>query len=371
MTDYVEKLIQIPYHLPRLSPSEIETYMSLLFCEYYLKENFEGVHQSYVTSRAKDITATFGYQQIEKCLNSANIICPEELQKQLGWCSIVAPALGDVLKGNPRQTKRLLNALVLRRKLAEVAHLTTLSDQVLVKLMLLEYVKPELFTQLYGWQTSQNGVAKEIAELEKFAASSKPSHVGDEPLKKRYGAWMNSNMMQWLKMPPSLTGEDLRPYFWITRDRVAGLLSGVSAMPLHLRTLLTELSEMDSIVPVSAEVVTQIKSLSLDDQQTLLDEITQRFKRAEDKRNLTAAWIFLCSHIPVATASFLTLLEGIPSKALYDTTPTSLVRIVQNQPDHRTQIMQLLRKWSNEKTKVGKLAKEELTELEDGNINRV
>ena len=30
--DYLEKLIQIPYHLPRLSPTEVETYMILLFC---------------------------------------------------------------------------------------------------------------------------------------------------------------------------------------------------------------------------------------------------------------------------------------------------------------------------------------------------
>lgn len=31
VTDYLEKLIQLPYRLPRLSPAEIETYMSLLF----------------------------------------------------------------------------------------------------------------------------------------------------------------------------------------------------------------------------------------------------------------------------------------------------------------------------------------------------
>ncbi|HZE56731.1 MAG TPA: P-loop NTPase fold protein, partial [Chthoniobacterales bacterium] len=33
VSDYVEKLIQVPYHLPRLSPAEIETYLALLFAQ--------------------------------------------------------------------------------------------------------------------------------------------------------------------------------------------------------------------------------------------------------------------------------------------------------------------------------------------------
>ena len=33
VNDYVEKLIQVPYHLPRLSPAEIETYLSFLFAQ--------------------------------------------------------------------------------------------------------------------------------------------------------------------------------------------------------------------------------------------------------------------------------------------------------------------------------------------------
>lgn len=34
--DYLEKLIQVPYQLPRLSPSEIESYLNLLACEKLL-----------------------------------------------------------------------------------------------------------------------------------------------------------------------------------------------------------------------------------------------------------------------------------------------------------------------------------------------
>lgn len=36
--DYLKKLIQIPYHLPRLSPAEVETYVNLLACQKFLRE---------------------------------------------------------------------------------------------------------------------------------------------------------------------------------------------------------------------------------------------------------------------------------------------------------------------------------------------
>ena len=64
VSDYIEKLIQIPYYLPRLSPSELETYMSLLFCQLHAKGNFARVHAAFVRARAGNITTTFGHEQV-------------------------------------------------------------------------------------------------------------------------------------------------------------------------------------------------------------------------------------------------------------------------------------------------------------------
>lgn len=102
VTDYLEKLIQIPYHLPRLSPSEIETYLSLLFCQHHLKDEFEMVRQAVQKLRQEDISATFGDQQIIEALPGKEI--SDMLKLELAWCNSIAPAISDVLKGNPRQT---------------------------------------------------------------------------------------------------------------------------------------------------------------------------------------------------------------------------------------------------------------------------
>lgn len=49
-TAYMEKLIQIPYKLPRLTHKEVETYISLLFCKSILpKETFDIIHADYIS----------------------------------------------------------------------------------------------------------------------------------------------------------------------------------------------------------------------------------------------------------------------------------------------------------------------------------
>lgn len=65
MTDYLEKVIQVPYRLPRLSPSEVETYMSLLFCHRELiPDEFAGLRVAYERHREEDRYTMFGYGAI-------------------------------------------------------------------------------------------------------------------------------------------------------------------------------------------------------------------------------------------------------------------------------------------------------------------
>ncbi len=62
LTDYIEKLIQVPYRLPRLSPAEVETYMAMLFCHQYLNlEEFNRIHQALEEFRKRNRYSVFGY----------------------------------------------------------------------------------------------------------------------------------------------------------------------------------------------------------------------------------------------------------------------------------------------------------------------
>ena len=56
---------------------------------------------------------------------------------------------------------------MLRKKLAEVAQIADFRDDILAKLMILEYAEPNLFTELYGWQAQNRGYAPLLKEFEK------------------------------------------------------------------------------------------------------------------------------------------------------------------------------------------------------------
>jgi len=67
--DYLEKLIQIPYRLPRLSPSEIETYLTLLFCKRHLEPAlFSRVCEESRKLRDKDRYCAFAHNLASKTL---------------------------------------------------------------------------------------------------------------------------------------------------------------------------------------------------------------------------------------------------------------------------------------------------------------
>ena len=163
--DYLEKLIQIPYRLPRLSPSEIETYLTLLFCKRHLDPAlFSRVCEESRSQRAKDRYCAFGQTNALEILKNEKL--PPKLSESLRIGAGIASQITDVLQGNPRQVKRFLNAFFLRRKLADVAKLDEVKDEILVKLMLLEYAAPKLFDKLFASMDGSTGLVKIFADLE-------------------------------------------------------------------------------------------------------------------------------------------------------------------------------------------------------------
>lgn len=367
VTDYLEKLIQIPYHLPRLSPSELETYMSLLLCQQYLEADFAVVHKAFVQTRRQSMTDVFRHQEIKQALQQGARQCPADLDHELAWCSSIALSLSDMLKGNPRQTKRLLNALQLRRKLAAAAKLD-LSHQVLVKLMLLEYTQSDLFAQLYRWQVEQHGVPREIEALEHGPDGDNPDLAKlAKYVVEQDSRWKEPSVQAWIHMQPSLTGRDLRDYFWITRDRITGILAGVATLSSYLRRLLTDLLQAEEGA-ISPETLSEIDGLSRDDQSALLRELSNSLKRDPQQSQLISTWFALTDHIPTAYDTLIGVLENLPPTSLNGSLPVKLAHMTQTYPTVLEKTEKLLRRWERDDatTRVGRAAKEVLKDLKGG-----
>jgi hypothetical protein len=212
--DYVEKLIQIPYHLPRLSPAEIETYLSLLFAKRDLShDDFTVCLAECETLRASNRFGPFGLSDIQQAMKDKPL--PDSLKAALSFTAGAAHLITENLKGNPRQVKRFLNAFVLRRKLAEVAKMDAMRDDVLLKLMLLEYSNETRFRELARWHEEQGQTPKQIHEME--SSKAWPQEWGEK-----------DSLRRWIAMEPKLSTVDLSEYFWLVRDRLASSQIGLS-----------------------------------------------------------------------------------------------------------------------------------------------
>lgn len=279
--DYLEKLVQVPYSLPRLSATEIETYMVLLFCKQHLNaSDFSLCIKVCEENRAKNRYASFSYAGVRAAIK--DIALNSELTGALTLAAASAPLIADGLKGNPRQVKRFLNALLLRKELACVAKLDHIRDDVLVKLMILEYVHTELFTQLFTWQSQQDGYPKEIAELEAVLAGSKGDVNNEEAAKKIDARWATTALRKWIAMEPLLKNVDLRDYFWVARDRLESTFSGISMVPPVVRTVLDGL--ISDMPPKRNAAMTAAKDLTEDERASLLSLIDQLIARQPEDR---------------------------------------------------------------------------------------
>ena len=260
VTDYLEKLIQVPYTLPKLAPHEVRSYLSLLFLKKHLpEESFNQIlgkysqfldTERYAAFQLGDELSTIGDEKIR-----SNVA---ESMRLVDACS---DAITDGLKGNPRQIKRFLNAYWLRKELGRVAKLAHLRDHVLIKLMVLEYMSDKRFDDLYQWhRASSDGTAEPLKELENFDRI--------EAIPETYANWRTPRLWKWLKAQPNLKDEDLRDYFWVARSAIADTLSGVRLMTQAMRTCTEELLSKVDVQRRSG--ISLFASLSEDEQEGVL-----------------------------------------------------------------------------------------------------
>ena len=259
VTDYLEKLIQVPYILPKLSESEVETYLTLLFCQRDLSTEFEKIVQAFTEFREKDRHSTFGFQNIK------TVVGANEGLANLAIIPTLSPLITEGLKGNPRQIKRFLNAFTIRQKLAKVANIQDFRTNVLIKLMILEYMDNDRFQDLFKQQSTQDGFPDMFKVVEKSIDKL------DDTIKE-FPNWEKSNIKKWLKMEPYLNDIDLRDYFWLSRDKLSVSLPTVNLVPPIVKRIYKELVESRA----QTGIINRIKKI--EEELVTIDYIEQLVK---------------------------------------------------------------------------------------------
>lgn len=268
-SDYLEKLIQIPYRLPRLSLNEQYTYILFLLLKSKYPNFFNAVIKDYNDYKNKEPFGNYDAEKMRAALGENKIPDVEALIP-------IIPMMTRFLNGSPRQLKRFLNTFDLRMRMVQVANIREIDPTVLAKLMLLEYnfKYQRLFESLYGMQLLGDGIIDKIGEVEECARQKKK--LND----KRWQEWEEDNLvLDWLSLSPSLSGVNLKEYFWIARDSLKNSVPVESLVSYVARRFYLTLRNKQSAIAKKKFLQEEIAKLEDEERQMVIMLLNHDFTK--------------------------------------------------------------------------------------------
>ncbi|MDI1270499.1 MAG: P-loop NTPase fold protein [Polaromonas sp.] len=213
-TNYFDKLIQVPLHVPRLGVNEAKAYLALLLMQrahedgHFDKARFEAallaVPERLRTSWKGDAVTT-EFLQAQVGVGDARMLVLMELAEGL------APLLtqSSSVNANPRLMKRFLNTVYLRSALAKPQGIE-LDIRALAKWHLVERCDELLANTLAAMVTS--ALDGRIDALRTAETAAREGTVLPDPFKDTVF------IKEWLQLQPALGETDLRPLLHLSRD---------------------------------------------------------------------------------------------------------------------------------------------------------
>jgi hypothetical protein len=209
--DYLEKIIQLPFRIPEQRHQDISCYIGMLMLRGHLAA--EGW-----TALLRERTALLarGGDGFTEWVTKNAAWFPGGTPLALTALQHVHPyvlLLAQGLKGNPRQIKRFLNILELRRRLAEANGLDVKPD-LLIKLLVLEYTWRPFFKQVIETFDPSTGTSDLITEVVKVAKGTSATQEDSAMLA---AAMETPGLPQFLAADPAIAGVDLAPYLFLSQ----------------------------------------------------------------------------------------------------------------------------------------------------------
>ncbi len=215
-TDYLDKLIQIPIHVPRPGTLEIRAYLIMLVALDHgvtgkpLEALRHQLELNLKMSWKEDVVA------IDDLLEGKELQNIPELRRKFVVAEQLAPLLAESsnINGNPRIVKRLLNQVRIRRKTA-LRRGMQLDEKTITKLVIFERCLGTRATnKFYEMIDSENGKPKILAELEADRVN-----IDEIALPEEWKAEKNF-LVKWSKLTPKFSEVDLTPALYLSKENV-------------------------------------------------------------------------------------------------------------------------------------------------------
>ena len=274
--NYLEKLIQVPFRIPAMGLAETKVYIALLMLEMTEgseSDEFRGLRElGREVLRKPWVGKVFEHENIKQRFGGT---IPSAVEAALTVSNRVSAQLTDGTKGNPRQIKRFLNALMLRQAVAKARSIDSeVTIPTLAKVMLAERFLPDLFDRLGQLVAeSPDGKVGALRELEEVMDTQE-----QKGKKSEFSEFQDHESVRtWGALEPKLSEVDLRPYILITRDKrnLFGRVSGGK-----FETLLVKL--LSSSRAVVTGLKTELQSLRPEDANAIFEALRSRIKEKDD-----------------------------------------------------------------------------------------
>lgn len=336
--EYLEKLVQVAMRIPPLARPDTESYCNLLVAQRILDaDDFERVlAAAQQIRRSGELQVSCNVGIVRDTLKES---LPEELESEFGLIEQLMGPIASGLKGNPRQVKRYLNTLEMRRRTAHRRQISV-DEAVLAKLVVLEYVRDYRYRELYEWQQKGGGLAEGMMRLE--AALDDPAAIGSDAV---LGAWASDPWtLDWISAGPRLAGVGLAPYFFLSRVRVADG-GAASHLPTSLQALMPKL-ESDA-ASIREPAVDEATKLPVDEQLLLVEACAARMKALPDKQPIMKSMIEMAGKQPSLRPAAVAALSSVPYSEVTADIPLIVARRL-NSADATQVVTKLLSDWETQ-----------------------
>jgi len=307
-TDYLDKLIQIPVHVPRPGVLEIRAYLMMLTAQDH------GVTDAQLEAIrcALEESLRLSWKQpqitIDELLQDHAIEKHSELRSKFVVAEQLAPLLAEStnINGNPRIVKRLLNQVKMRKKTAHRRGMQ-LDEKTITKLVIFERcLGTQATNKLYELIDKEKGFPKVLAELENSEVEFDEIKLPEE--------WKLDLAFidKWSKLPPMFTEMDLTPAAYLSRESIPmGAVNAV--MSGAAQKLVEEL--MKQKVRVSGVNSTAITTTPKEEYMSVMDGLIENFKLIGDwteKPTGIYGAVLLAKQDDKCCLSLLTFLKSLP-----------------------------------------------------------
>jgi predicted KAP-like P-loop ATPase len=273
VTNYFDKLIQVPIRVPPLGTQDVRAYLLMLFIENSALA--QGQKDELRQSVCKQLGETWQGKRVDHAFVASLLKeTPADLDRQLALADRLAYVMTTArqIAGNPRLIKRFLNTLSIRLAIAR-SQGVSVDEAALAKMLLFERC---------GTADTYARLVKEVNE----SADGKPVFLkpweeavskGQDPeLPAEWNSAFNKN---WLGLAPLFSELDMRPVVYVSREHMP-IITAADQLSSNAADLLRGLLEVRT--GVVSHLVSKLKQCGRAELDIMMERLLVRAKQASE-----------------------------------------------------------------------------------------